>query len=130
MLRPPPHPLPPLFIQHPSSHLSIRPSIRPSIYQPSPQTEKFAYPSSIILRNQSRQASQATNTPKSFIFLLVHDPSSTVCVFQQTKQAEPTNTPTKGRIRIVKKKGWVAHQQQINLAAKRFPQISILALHW
>ena len=102
-LRPPPHPLPPLFTQHPSIHLSIH----PSIHQPSTQTEKIAYPSSTVSHKQPRQANQQTNTPKSYIFLSVHDPSlyafSPNPSKQQAKQAEPTNTPTKGR--IVKKGG-------------------------
>ena len=36
--------------------------------------------------SNQQQANQATNTPKSYIFLPVHDPSITVCVFSESKQ--------------------------------------------
>ena len=71
---------------HPSIHPSVHPSIHPSIHQPSTQTGKHVCPSSTVSRKQSRQANQQTNTPKSNIFLPVHDPSITVCIFSKPKQ--------------------------------------------
>ena len=87
----PPHSLPPIFTQ-------IHPSIHPSTKH---TNRKIAYPSSTVSRKRSRQANQATNAPKSYTFVLsmIHpslyvfspNPSN-----QQAKQAEPTDTPTKG----------------------------------
>ena len=88
---------------------SIHPSIHP-LYHASNQ----------------QQANQATNPPKSFIFLPAHDPSITVCVFpkskQPTSQAGRTNQHTNQR-------KW---DKKERVATKLcFPQmLSILALHW
>ena len=91
--------LPPAVIYTASINPSIHPSFLPSFHQT--HKRKIAYPSSTVSRKQSRQANQATNAPKSYIFVPVHDLSITY-VFspnpsnQQAKQAEPTNTLTKG----------------------------------
>ena len=86
-------------------------SIHPSIHQTSTHSENIAYPSSTVPRKQSRQAYQQTSKQKTISLSMIH---ASLYVFspnpskQQAKQAEPTNTPSKGS--GVKKKGWVAHQ--------------------
>ena len=101
---------PPAFIYTASINPSIHPSTHPSTKH---TTEKMHVHQALYHASNQQQANQATNAPKSYIFLLVHDHLS-LYVFspnpsnQQAKQAEPTNTPTKGS--GVKKKGRVAHQ--------------------
>ena len=103
---------------------STHPSIHPSIHPSNTNTNNVC-PSSTVSRKQSRQANQQTNAPKSNLFSLsmIH-PS--LCVFYKSKQptakqAEPTNTPTKG-----------SGVKRERVATKLcFPQmLSILALHW
>ena len=68
-----------------SIHPSIPPCIHLSINQAHKQKKVHVHQALYHASNQ-QQANQATNTPKSYIFLLVHDPSITVCVFPKTKQ--------------------------------------------
>ena len=98
----------------PSLYLhSIDPSIHPSIHP-------------LYHASNQQQANQATNPPKSSIFLPVHDPFITVCALpkskQPTSQAGRTNQHTNQR-------KW---DKKERVATKLcFPQmLSILALHW
>ena len=126
-------PLPPLFTQRLSILPSFLPSTHSSINQAQKQKNcisiKHCITQAITASKPSNQRTKKLHVlPLSMINPSLHvfspNPSN-----QQAKQAEPTDTPTKGR--RVQKKGWVAHQQQTNQATKRFPQmLSILALHW
>ena len=66
---------------HPSIHPSVRPSIHPSIHP-------------LFHASNQQQANQATNPPKSFIFLPVHDPSMCFPKIQATNKPSRPNQPT------------------------------------